>query len=279
MLSLPASPRLQPSRSLFSSLPKNISAVPPSRYYGIPFISSLHHNQAAPKSLKTKDIAALSESGGHGKSSTPILSSPKRAALPRNGQRRVNMIHPGNWTVDPTYMDGSTPDAQREHINILHPESKHPLGVNKSRLRDACTCERCVDPSSGQKRFTTCDIPSDLPIAHAKRCGNGVLEISWTNDFLTHNSHITRLVGENLEAILAVNNSDFTNAVVSEARSKTRKHKGSRERKTKSGHNERSKGVETDSGYWAYLLGHEGEHYDDFENSTGFSDFDFQSQV
>ncbi|KAK6081638.1 TfdA family Taurine catabolism dioxygenase TauD [Seiridium cupressi] len=275
MLSLPASPRLRPSRSLFSSLPKNVSAVQPSQYYGMPFISSLHHSRAAPKSLKTEDIAALPESACHGKSSTPILSSLKRAALPRNGQRRVNMIQPGNWTVDLAYMNGSNPDAQRDHINILHPESKHPLVVKKSWLRDACTCEHCVDPSSGQKQFTTCDIPNHLSIDYAKRCENGVLEISWTNDFLTHNSHITRLVGENLEAILAVNNSDFANAEVSKARSKTRKHKGSRKRRTKSGHDKRSKGVETDSGYWAYLLGHEGEHYDDFEDSTGFSDFDF----
>ncbi|KAI8625549.1 Clavaminate synthase-like protein [Xylariaceae sp. FL1651] len=64
--------------------------------------------------------------------------------------------------------------------------------VHRAWLRDACSCEKCVDPSSGQKRFATCDIPDDLPITGVLCGEDGSLEVTWENDFFTHDTHTSR---------------------------------------------------------------------------------------
>jgi gamma-butyrobetaine dioxygenase len=49
-------------------------------------------------------------------------------------------------------------------------------------LRDACSCELCVDPSSKQKRFQTSDIPLEVNYL-AKDVGpDGSLSVTWSND-------------------------------------------------------------------------------------------------
>ncbi len=49
-------------------------------------------------------------------------------------------------------------------------------------LRDACSCPRCVDPSTKQKRFQTADIPSDCKPKSTHRSEAGTVRIVWRND-------------------------------------------------------------------------------------------------
>ncbi|KAH8197580.1 hypothetical protein TruAng_008264 [Truncatella angustata] len=94
--------------------------------------------------------------------------------------------------VDPS-CEQSLSALQENDIHLRHPKLEYLLKLDKLWLRDACTCERCVNPSSHQKRFSTSDIPNDLPINYVKHCTDGFFEISWKHDFLTGVSHITRL--------------------------------------------------------------------------------------
>jgi gamma-butyrobetaine dioxygenase len=59
-------------------------------------------------------------------------------------------------------------------------------------LRDACSCPRCVHPSTQQKLFQTTDIPVDIRPQSAETLVDGSLRILWKNDIPTfpeHESH------------------------------------------------------------------------------------------
>ncbi|KAA8909024.1 hypothetical protein FN846DRAFT_776767 [Sphaerosporella brunnea] len=56
-------------------------------------------------------------------------------------------------------------------------------------LRDACTCPRCVHPSTQQKLFQTTDIPIDVRPQAAEALVDGSLRIMWRNDIPTFDSH------------------------------------------------------------------------------------------
>ncbi|KAI9781235.1 MAG: hypothetical protein M1835_004339 [Candelina submexicana] len=49
-------------------------------------------------------------------------------------------------------------------------------------LRDACSCPRCVDPSTKQKQFQTADIPELITPKTTHRSPAGVVTIDWRND-------------------------------------------------------------------------------------------------
>ncbi|KAI9831393.1 MAG: hypothetical protein M1826_003566 [Phylliscum demangeonii] len=49
-------------------------------------------------------------------------------------------------------------------------------------LRDACSCEQCVDAHSGQKLFRTADIPSNIDVGHSSVTSQGGVRITWTRD-------------------------------------------------------------------------------------------------
>ncbi|KAI1176121.1 Clavaminate synthase-like protein [Nemania sp. FL0916] len=70
------------------------------------------------------------------------------------------------------------------------PEDK-PFVSHRAWLRDSCTCDRCVDPSSGQKRFATVDVPLSLRIGKFS-FADGYLEVHWEGDFFTHDTHVSR---------------------------------------------------------------------------------------
>ncbi|KAI1395388.1 Clavaminate synthase-like protein [Hypoxylon fuscum] len=64
--------------------------------------------------------------------------------------------------------------------------------LDRHWLRDACECDICVDPDSGQKKFGTCDVPTKLPIPEISRSEDGGLEVVWGDDFLTSGNHASR---------------------------------------------------------------------------------------
>lgn len=67
-------------------------------------------------------------------------------------------------------------------ITLEFEELDVPVTITQLWLRDACQCHLCVSESSGQKRFATCDIPSDLKVDSLKVLEDGSLEVSWAND-------------------------------------------------------------------------------------------------
>lgn len=64
-----------------------------------------------------------------------------------------------------------------------------PATVAKLWLRDACQCHLCVSESSGQKRFATCDLPSDPVVDSMRVLEDGGLEVSWANDLALSTGH------------------------------------------------------------------------------------------
>jgi len=68
-----------------------------------------------------------------------------------------------------------------------------PYQVSPILLRDMCTCERCVDPSTRQKLFLTTDIPPDIHAKEVNVKGENV-QIEWNNDVETSaTSHSTTI--------------------------------------------------------------------------------------
>ncbi|KAI0123190.1 hypothetical protein BJ170DRAFT_557496, partial [Xylariales sp. AK1849] len=55
--------------------------------------------------------------------------------------------------------------------------------LSRQWLRDACDCERCIDPYSGQKTFSTTDIPYELSIQETRKAVDGSLQVLWGQDF------------------------------------------------------------------------------------------------
>lgn len=77
-------------------------------------------------------------------------------------------------------------------IHLGYPGQEKPVVLDRHWLRDACECDICVDPDSGQKNFGTCDVPAEIPIEEISRTEDGGLEIVWGNDFLTPGNHVSR---------------------------------------------------------------------------------------
>ncbi|KAH9904887.1 Clavaminate synthase-like protein [Xylariomycetidae sp. FL2044] len=104
-------------------------------------------------------------------------------------QPRPN-LKPRSWSVDPISM--SSTEIQPAMVSLNHPELVSPILLHRVWLRDSCTCDRCVDPASGQKTFATCDIPDNPPIQSLQRLPDGCLEVTWRDDFLTHDFHVSQ---------------------------------------------------------------------------------------
>ncbi|KAJ2971468.1 hypothetical protein NUW58_g9413 [Xylaria curta] len=71
-----------------------------------------------------------------------------------------------------------------------HNSRAEPSVVSRHWLRDACTCKWCVDPSSGQKSFASCDVPVALDIRSLNSNG-GDLVVNWRDDPFTHGDHVS----------------------------------------------------------------------------------------
>ncbi|KAH7413267.1 hypothetical protein BKA64DRAFT_703374 [Cadophora sp. MPI-SDFR-AT-0126] len=70
------------------------------------------------------------------------------------------------------------PDMNLEYVKI----GDTPGGFHPVFLRDACTCPKCVDPSSTQKQFQTTDIPRTIRANSIEKRENGDFAITWEND-------------------------------------------------------------------------------------------------
>ncbi|KAI0020322.1 Clavaminate synthase-like protein [Xylariomycetidae sp. FL0641] len=115
----------------------------------------------------------------------------QRGVKKPDGPAHFQTKMPDNWT--PTLSETASGEKQ---ILLEHPELQAPAVLHPTWLRDACTCPKCVDPSSGQKRFATVDVPLDLSVERLARTEDGSLEVQWSNDFLTGDTHTTHYDGE-----------------------------------------------------------------------------------
>ncbi|KAI5917626.1 hypothetical protein F4810DRAFT_695634 [Camillea tinctor] len=86
----------------------------------------------------------------------------------------------------------TTNNGPSSSIIITHEEIPNPIYLQTDWLRDACPCNACVDPSSGQKRFSTADVPLRPEVESVIRSEDGSLEVKWTDDFYTHDTHVSR---------------------------------------------------------------------------------------
>jgi gamma-butyrobetaine dioxygenase len=70
-------------------------------------------------------------------------------------------------------------------------------------MRDNCPCEICVSKSSGNKSFSTSEIPHDIEFESVRRTENG-LEVRWRNDIprLAVNGHVSTYAPELLGQLL-----------------------------------------------------------------------------
>ncbi|KAI9868995.1 MAG: hypothetical protein M1813_002818 [Trichoglossum hirsutum] len=61
-------------------------------------------------------------------------------------------------------------------------------------LRDACTCQQCVDPSTSQKLFQTSDIPLAIRASNVESSAEGTLKIRWKDDIPGYGAaHVTEI--------------------------------------------------------------------------------------
>ncbi|KAI0445052.1 Clavaminate synthase-like protein [Xylaria telfairii] len=82
--------------------------------------------------------------------------------------------------------------ANNCRISYYRNVSAGPLVLSRAFLRDACTCEKCVDPSSGQKNFASADVPLFLDIKSLTITDGGELLVCWMNDFHTGGLHYSQ---------------------------------------------------------------------------------------
>lgn len=73
------------------------------------------------------------------------------------------------------------------------------LAYDNVFLRDACTCPRCVHPSTQQKLFRTADIPLDISPTAAETLPDGSVRITWKQ----------RLTGEPAEPHVSLYSREF----------------------------------------------------------------------
>ena len=63
--------------------------------------------------------------------------------------------------------------------------------VDSLKLRDACSCELCVDPSTTQKLFSTADIPNHIRAKMDQVHADGSFSVSWTADIPGYKGHVS----------------------------------------------------------------------------------------
>ncbi|MCJ1315398.1 hypothetical protein MMC15_000717 [Xylographa vitiligo] len=76
-------------------------------------------------------------------------------------------------------------------MTFRYPDSTDSTQVEKLFLRDACSCHRCVDPSTKQKLFETADIPLSIELESHRYLSDGSIEIQWENDIPGYYPHMS----------------------------------------------------------------------------------------
>ncbi|TLS25951.1 hypothetical protein PpBr36_07587 [Pyricularia pennisetigena] len=119
-------------------------------------------------------IAQRSATGNH----DFARSYSQPAAQPQPGDAPEHH-HTGAGPLAAAWDSGSRTLAVRFNDGLETP-------LSKLWLRDSCRCSACVDSSSGQKNFETCDVPSSLRVRKVGVAADGEsVQVVWADDFLT----------------------------------------------------------------------------------------------
>lgn len=82
----------------------------------------------------------------------------------------------------------------------LQLDSVH-FSIHALRLRDACTCSACIDPSTKQRNFETADLDSDLSwVVNDELQSGGLLNVTWMGS--KEHSHVSSYSKEQLRTLL-----------------------------------------------------------------------------
>jgi alpha-ketoglutarate-dependent taurine dioxygenase len=154
----------------FRHLPRNISRSPNHSLYSRSFYFHHHDHQYS----QWETFIKASDTGKRNPPAPSLIQKPVKTKHDHNGHF---------WKVDLA----SPTDSILYYMN----PGMSPNVAHRTWLRDACTCHKCVDPSSGQKRFASLDVPDELPISILTTTEDGALQVHWENDFLTHDTHIS----------------------------------------------------------------------------------------
>lgn len=83
-------------------------------------------------------------------------------------------------------------DSPFRHAQVNWPQpgnSEHTFDA--VFLRDCCSCERCVDPSTTQKTLESADIPRDISPKSLDRHDDGSVHITWDPDLPGFEDHVS----------------------------------------------------------------------------------------
>ncbi|KAH9908538.1 hypothetical protein F4778DRAFT_776829 [Xylariomycetidae sp. FL2044] len=129
------------------------------------------------------------------------MAGPKQAHYRRQNERMVQKMNEKNQY--PIWEPSSQSPRKGNPGDVLVLQDRHNAmsvrAVPRVFLRDACICEKCVDPSSGRKNFSTADIPERLFVESIATSEDGCLEVRWDDDFMENgSSHLSRYMPEQL---------------------------------------------------------------------------------
>ena len=90
----------------------------------------------------------------------------------------------------PPTMEEVSRQSEKRQIRIdIHGQV---YSVDSMKIRDACSCKLCVDPSTTQKLFNTVDVPVDIRATLQQINPDGSFSVSWTSDISGMEGHISQ---------------------------------------------------------------------------------------
>ncbi|EPE27160.1 Clavaminate synthase-like protein [Glarea lozoyensis ATCC 20868] len=109
---------------------------------------------------------------------------------PRRGIQFLNPLDPPEdlSANDSRELFKSVEDVQKNGLEKREPSAYVPtieigkVTISKLLLRDACTCPKCVDPSSTQKNYQTTQIPENIDVKSVSGTSEGKIQVTWDND-------------------------------------------------------------------------------------------------
>lgn len=124
-----------------------------------------------PKRLRTSVAAVAAK-----KPSINVKAARGSSSLAEQGHEEV----PAEARRPPSEVFRANP---LETVSIMSPTTYDPTGqvFDNIFLRDSCTCAKCVDTSTRQKRFDSADIPSNIRIRGMSSRGEDVI-LKWKHD-------------------------------------------------------------------------------------------------
>lgn len=108
---------------------------------------------------------------------------------PRIPRKKKTPSYKKNKQEHPQPTEIISADDNKHNLCLSFEKPHETVAISKLWLRDACTCQSCVSPSSGQKTFATTDVPLSPEVAKSNVTSNGHLEVTWANDFRDGQNH------------------------------------------------------------------------------------------